>query len=119
MSGRRVLVVDDNDDHRNWLAIQLTTRGWNVSMARTARAALDLATSLLPNVIVSELVLPDARGMHLPRAVRGVVEHHVKMIALTGVPLEMHIHDSARQAGFDHVHPKPVDVDELHGHMSA
>lgn len=116
MSGRRVLVIDDNDEFRNWLAGELAVRGWDVSMARTGRAALDLAATLQPNVIVSELVLPDVGAMHLPRVARSVVAHVIKMIALTHLPIEMF--DGARQAGFDHVHSKPVNLDELHGDMS-
>lgn len=107
----RVLLIDDNDDQRAALATALRQRGWQVDTARTARHGLDLAASNPPDVVLTELILPDTRGYQFARALRGAIDGEVRVIALTRLPAQLHAH--ALAAGFDHVEAKPFDVDTL------
>ncbi|NVB84443.1 MAG: response regulator [Kofleriaceae bacterium] len=107
----RVLLIDDNDDHRGALASALRERGWTVDTARTARLGLDLATKSPPDVVLTELILPDARGYQFARALRSAIDGEVRVIALTRLPAQLHAHALAE--GFDHVEAKPVNVDTL------
>lgn len=107
----RVLLIDDNDDQCAALATALRERGWLVDTARTARRGLDLAAKSPPDVVLTELILPDARGYQFARALRGAIEGDVRVIALTRLPAQLHAH--ALSEGFDHVEAKPVNVDAL------
>ena len=110
-----VLLIDDNDDLRSELATGLRARGWDVETARSGRSGLDLAGRSQPSIVLTELILPDIRGFQFADALRGMVSHEMLVIALTRVPEQLH--ERARRAGFDHVQPKPVDIDALHERM--
>ena len=112
---RRVLLVDDNDHQRSMLANALRSRGWSVEGARTGKQGLDLAVRCQPDLVVTELILPDVRGFQYARELRSAVEHELFVIALTRVPKELH--GRALTSGFDHVQIKPFDVDDLHQRM--
>lgn len=107
----RVLIIDDNDDQRVALATALRQRGWQVDSARTGRLGLELAARSLPDVVLTELILPDTRGYQFAHALRGAIERVVLVIALTRLPKQLHAHALAQ--GFDHVEAKPVDLDAL------
>ena len=110
-----MLIIDDNDDQRTALATALRQRGWHVDSARTARLGLDLAARSAPDVVLTELILPDTRGYQFARALKNTVEGEVRVIALTRLPKQLHAHALAE--GFDHVEAKPVDVEVLIGMM--
>jgi len=114
---RRVLLIDDNDDLRSQLADALRDRGWHVETARSGRLGLELAARTQPEVVLTELILPDVRGFHFASSLRSTVEYDLPVIALTRIPEQLHAR--ARQAGFDIVHTKPIDVDELHASMTT
>ncbi|HEX5057823.1 MAG TPA: response regulator [Kofleriaceae bacterium] len=108
---RRVLVVDDNDESRRDLVRHFMDAGWQVESARAFRAALGIAVWFSPDVIVSELQLPDVRGYRFAADYRRAVPHDVTIFAVTRIPPL--IFDSARKAGFDDVFGKPIDFDML------
>jgi len=114
---RRVLIVDDNDETRRELVHHFTESGWQVESARTFRAALAIAGWLLPDVIVSELQLPDVRGYRFAADYRRAVPHDVTIFAVTRIP--QLIFDSARKAGFDDVFGKPIAFDELQRYIET
>lgn len=113
----RVLVIDDNDDGCLLLANALRERGWTVDTARTVREGLELAAAHRHDVVLSELILPDTRGFFFVSALRGVLAQGAAIIAVTRVP-EAQLHVRALAAGFDHVHAKPIDVEQLHAQLS-
>ena len=117
MSTPRVLVIDDNDDQCVYLARELRARGWEVDTAHTVRAGLELAAKNQPDVVLSELILPDTRGFQFVRSLRSMIDNGAAIIGITRLP-ESHFHVRALAAGFDHVHAKPVDVARLHETMS-
>jgi two-component system, OmpR family, response regulator len=112
---RRVLLIDDNDDHRSMLANALRARGWSVEIARDGQQGLAAAARCKPDLVVTELVLPDVRGFHFARTVRTVAGPDVFVIALTRLPKELH--GRALTSGFDHVQCKHGDIEDLHNRM--
>ncbi|HEY5920959.1 MAG TPA: response regulator [Kofleriaceae bacterium] len=115
MATRRVLLVDDNDDQRSLLANALRARGWSVHIARNGKQGVDTAQRVQPEIVLTELILPDVRGLDYARSLRSMVEHDLLVIALTRVPPELH--GRALASGYDHVHRKPFNADDLHQHM--
>jgi two-component system, OmpR family, response regulator len=111
MMGRRALVVDDDDDHRNWLAASLRDRGWDVIATPSGRLAIEIAERQQPTIVLTELILPDVHGVQLGRALRTVVDNDVRVIAVTRSPHEIRLQACA--AGYDHVLAKPIELIEL------
>jgi PAS domain S-box-containing protein len=62
MVARRVLIVDDDDDFRELMRIQLTNAGYTVLDARDAASAFQIARSTLPDVITVDLLMPGIDG---------------------------------------------------------
>lgn len=106
-----VLLIDDNEDQRAALALALRQRGWIVDTAGTAHAGLDLAANTPPDVVLTELILPDTRGYQFARTLRNVIKQDVIVIALTRLPKLLH--EQALAAGYDRVEQKPVHLDTL------
>jgi len=108
-----VLLADDYPDALEMWALYLQLRGYQVQTALDGTAALKLAQSTLPDVIVLDLELPGLTGLEVARAVRGdSVLASIPLIAATGHSLDAQL-DAARAAGFDAVLVKPCDPDTL------
>lgn len=113
----RVLLIDDNDDQRSMLANALRARGWNVDVARSGKQGLERAQLGHPDVVMTELLLPDVRAYYFPRMLRSMVEHDMRVIALTRLPVSLH--RRALEEGFDLVECKPIDPDRLDEKLTA
>src|SRR5688572_20538849 len=59
----RVLVVDDEADIRDWLRVTLDIQGWDVAEAPTAEAALEVAATTPPDLVILDQQLPGASGI--------------------------------------------------------
>lgn len=111
--GRRVLVVDDNTDAADSLAMMLRLRGHEAHTAYAGRAALALAQSLVPDVVVLDIGLPDTDGYQVARALRSnQLTARATVVALTGYGQPSDV-SMASAAGFDRHLVKPVDPDEI------
>ena len=111
--GRRVLVVDDNPDHRALLAELLRGRGYEVIEAQDASEALQLISGQKPDACVIDIGLPGMDGFELARKLREIPEtRSSRLIAVTGYGTRA---DKAifEEAGFDHYLPKPTNIEEL------
>ena len=111
----RILVVDDDADGRALTSLVLTQAGASVTSAASARAALQMLETERPDVLVSDIGLPDDDGYGLIRQIRQDETEHggfLPAIALTGYA---RAEDRARilAAGFQAHVPKPVDPGEL------
>ncbi len=110
---RRILVVDDNVDAAETLAMLLDFLGHDVRSAFTGEEGLEMALSFLPDVVFLDIGLPGMNGYEVAR--RLLVDPATaasKLIALTGWGTEEDIRKS-KMAGF-YVHlTKPVDPDAV------
>ncbi|HSV36942.1 MAG TPA: PAS domain-containing protein [Ramlibacter sp.] len=110
---RRVLVVDDNRDVADSLAMLLEIEGHDVTVAYGARHALSLGPGTLPEVAFLDIGMPDMNGYELARQIRlepwGA---SMFLVAVTGWGQE----DDRRRAaaaGFDRHLTKPVNPSEV------
>jgi PAS domain S-box-containing protein len=104
---RTVLVVEDHDDARELIAGVLERAGCRVVAAASAREALELARDVRPDVLLSDLGLPDEDGYALLASFRA--RHPgVPAIALTAYARASD-RDRALAAGFEQHVIKPVD----------
>jgi signal transduction histidine kinase/ActR/RegA family two-component response regulator len=110
---RRILVVDDNRDAAESLAILLGQLGARVRVAYSGTEALAEVASYEPEVILLDIGMSDMDGYEVARRIRK--EHTrsgVILIAVTGWGQEDDRRQS-RSAGFDYHLTKPAGVDEL------
>ena len=112
-TGLRVLVVDDNKDAADSLALLLRLQGHDVRVAHDGTSALVVAQSHRPAVVFLDIGMPGMDGYEVARRMRGMSESTETVIAaLTGWGQQ---EDRARTAagGFDHHLVKPVASDVL------
>ncbi|HXT22784.1 MAG TPA: response regulator, partial [Thermoanaerobaculia bacterium] len=115
LRSRRVLVVDDNRDSADSLALLLEMVGEEVAVAYDGEAALKTAETFQPEVVLLDLGLPKLNGFEAARRLRQR-EGGTRpvLIALTGWGQEDDRRRS-RDAGFDFHITKPVDFQVLKG----
>jgi CheY-like chemotaxis protein/anti-sigma regulatory factor (Ser/Thr protein kinase) len=106
----RILVVDDNVDSAESIALLLELSGHQVRMAHDGPTALEVAGSFRPEVIVLDIGLPGMDGYEVARRLRhGGAMREALLIALTGYGQEED-RKRSQAAGFDHHLIKPVDT---------
>ncbi|MEV0723664.1 ATP-binding protein [Micromonospora purpureochromogenes] len=69
--GVRILVADDNADMRAYLARLLTGQGWQVDTVGNGRQALDAIRRDPPNLVLTDVMMPEVDGFALVRTLRG------------------------------------------------
>jgi signal transduction histidine kinase/ActR/RegA family two-component response regulator len=111
----RILVVDDDDDGRALTSLVLAQAGAGVKAAASAHEALQMLEVERPDVLVSDIGLPDEDGYALIRRIRQYEAEHggfLPTLALTGYA---RAEDRARilEAGFQGHVSKPVEPVEL------
>jgi len=113
LSGRRVLVVDDDEDCREGLAMVLEIAGAEVRTAADGLAGLELAADFEPEIVLLDIRMPKLDGYEAARQLRaGPRGDALILIALTGSGQPEHV-EKSRIAGFDEHLTKPVEPDSL------
>ena len=112
-----VLVVDDSSAIREMLTLLLEQQGATVTAVGTAEHALDLLERLRPDVLLSDLEMPEKGGYWLIGRVRALAPDRgglTPAACLTGCTRP---EDRARilRAGFQYHIAKPVDMSRLIG----
>ncbi|MCC5641918.1 response regulator [Nostoc sp. CHAB 5824] len=115
LTGIRVLVVDDDADSRDFAAFVLEQDGAFVTAVSSALEALQILAQIKPDVLVSDISMPDMDGYMLMRQVRTWTSEQggqIPAIALTAFARNDD-QQEALKAGF-HMHlPKPFNPEEL------
>ena len=106
----RVLVVDDEVALARALAINLRARGFEVEIASTGAAALDLVARFHPDVVVLDLGLPDMDGIEVLQGIRGWSPVPVLVLSARTTGDEK---VEALDHGADDYVTKPFGMDEL------
>jgi hypothetical protein len=107
----RVLVVEDDDDTRDSVCATLESAGASVTVAATASEARREMLADAPDVLISDIRMPEEDGYSLIRSLRGVGVA-TPAIALTAYARREDA-DEAHAAGFQIHLPKPVDAGRL------
>lgn len=108
----RILVVDDNQDGADLLAVLLRLDGHVVQAAHDGLAGLAAAQSFDPDIVLLDIGLPGLDGYSVARRLREVGGRRRCLIAMTGYGTDED-RQRTRDAGFDHHIVKPVEPAEL------
>ncbi|MFS8070962.1 MAG: response regulator, partial [Byssovorax sp.] len=115
LDGVRVLVVDDDRDAGELLEMTLRESGASVRAVHSVRAALEALESFHPDLLLSDIAMPEEDGYSLIRRVRAreaAEGDHVPAIALTAFASQAD-REQALALGFDEHLSKPTSPSEL------
>jgi CheY-like chemotaxis protein len=109
LSGVKVLIVDDEPDTREYIRIALSQFGAVVMATASAKEALAVLNQLQPNILVSDIGMPEEDGYMLLEMVRELTQYRqIPAIALTAYAKQEDRNRSFR-AGFQLHITKPVE----------
>jgi len=117
LDGLRILVVDDNPDARAALTAVLEECGADVVPVESAPAALDALPRVQPDVMVSDIAMPEMDGRSLIRQVRALDNKHGGAVPAVAITAYATPTDCTRTllAGYQLYLAKPYDPTELVG----
>jgi len=114
-----VLVVDDNKDAAESLAMLLRTAGAEIHIAHDGPTALAAFERSEPHVVLLDIGMPDMDGCEVARRLREIARpERVALVALTGWGQDED-RRRVREAGFDHHLVKPVELAALQALLAA
>ena len=115
-----VLVVEDNDDTRAIICLELERYGYHVVEAKNGQEAVELAGRGCPDLILMDLNLPKVDGLTAAQAIRQLGEKcaDVPILAITAYDT-YGIEEAAREAGCDAYIKKPLDFPSLEKTVSG
>ncbi len=113
MAGEQILIVEDNERNMKLLRDVLRTAGYRTLEASTGGHALMLATEHRPALVLMDIRLPDMDGVAALRRLRmDARTSSIPVLAVTAQAMKGDI-ERYREAGFDDILSKPVDIGEL------
>ncbi len=111
-TGRRVLLVEDNDDAREILHLLLKLGGHHVDCAVDGPEGVEKALQLRPEIALVDIGLPLLDGYQVAAQIRAALGRDIHLIALTGYG-QPQDKQSALDAGFDQHVTKPIEPAKL------
>jgi PAS domain S-box-containing protein len=111
---RRILIVDDTQVAVYMLGKLLQILGQEIFTAHDGATALEIVAAQKPDVVISDIGMPDMDGFELARSVRRLsLQKQPVLVALSGYG-QPEDRARAREAGFDQHLVKPVGIESLH-----
>ena len=108
----KILVVDDSDDTREMMAKLLELESFTVVTAEDGCAGLDAAASERPDLIITDINMPNLNGIEMIRMLRKQPEFgRVPILAITAYG--SNVADEAIEAGADRATTKPIEFETL------
>jgi CheY-like chemotaxis protein len=109
----RVLVVDDEQVIADTLAKILDLNGYDASAVYTGTAAVESARSLQPDLVISDVIMPDMNGIEAAISIRGFLPS-CKILLFSGQAATADLLENARAQGHEfEILAKPVHPSDL------
>ena len=106
---QRILIVEDNDDLRNYLVDMLRT-GYNIQSCPNGKEALIIIREFNPDLVISDIMMPEMSGDELCSAIKGDLEmSHIPVVLLTALGDEKNMLEGL-EIGADAYITKPFSV---------
>jgi CheY-like chemotaxis protein len=115
LSNLTIVIVEDHDDAATFLALFLGRLGANVVVARNAFEGLEAVKNNRPNLVLSDISMPDRDGFALLRDIRALGPDAGGSVAVVAMTALVGRADRARliDIGFQACLPKPFAAEEL------
>jgi two-component system, cell cycle response regulator DivK len=109
-----ILVVDDSADNVAVISLDLQQQGYRVVTASNGEDAVNVATQMLPNLILMDINLPSLDGLGATRRIHEInTLREVPIVAITAFGTEG-FQRAAYDAGVSGYLTKPIDFDRMH-----
>ena len=109
----KILLVEDNDLNRDMLSRRLIRRGYEMVLAIDGQEALDIASRVVPDLILLDMSLPIVDGWEVTRQLKAApATASIPIIALTAHAMSGD-RERALAAGCDDYETKPIDFPRL------
>lgn len=112
--GLRILIVDDNRDNADTLALLVQLWGHTPVVAYDGATGLKAALDECPDCLLLDITMPGIDGYALARRVRQAGLEQAKLVAVSALSHPEHVR-RVEEAGFDYRLTKPADPAELEG----
>jgi two-component system KDP operon response regulator KdpE len=113
---QRILVVDDEPQIARVMRRSLAARGYEVQVANEGEEALDIFNTWAPDLVITDLSMPNMGGLELCRRVRATSQTPIIVLSVKG---EERAKVEALDAGADDYVTKPFGMDELLARVRA
>lgn len=120
-TGRRqkILVAEDNDELRGYLMRTLDEAGYDVQTCTNGKEALEMVKEFWPELILSDIMMPELRGDRLCEAIKQDMEtSHIPVVLLTALGGEQDI-VGGLQTGADEYITKPFSISILKASIAS
>jgi two-component system cell cycle response regulator DivK len=113
VSGRRILVVEDNPDNMTLIVDVLTSLNYEVLQATDGQRGVELADEERPDLVLMDLSLPKMDGWTATRKLKA--EDDLRLIPIIALTAHAMVGDRERalEAGCDDYVSKPINIQEL------
>ena len=109
----KILLVEDNEMNRDMLSRRLERRGYKVKIAVNGAEGVDMATSIMPDLIPMDMSLPVMDGWEATKNIKAnPATKSIPIIALTAHAMSGD-RERALQAGCDDYDTKPIELSRL------
>ena len=116
MEHAHILVVDDEQQITRVLRTTLATKGYEIRVANDGEMALEIMKDWTPNLIITDLMMPNIDGVELCKRVRTMSEVPIIVLSVRG---QERSKIEALDAGADDYVTKPFSMGELHARVRA
>ncbi len=111
MIQKRILVVDDDESLRWVTQAQLQQSGYLVGAAASGKEALDCIRDALPDMVITDLMMPGMSGVELLKKIRADYPEIIVILVTAFGTVETAV-EAMKAGAYDYV-TKPVNIDEL------
>ena len=110
---QKILIVEDNENNRCLFRDILTFHGYEVTVATDGQEGVDMARTLLPDLVLMDIQMPGMDGLSAGIILKGAPETYgLKIVALTSFAMSGD-REKILAAGFDGYLSKPINTREL------
>src|ERR1700687_2450513 len=113
---RRILVVDDEPQITRVLRTSLSSQGYDIRVANDGETALEIMKDWTPDLVITDLSMPNMDGLELCRRLRAVTTIPIIVLSVRG---EERTKVKALDAGADDYVTKPFGIEELLARVRA
>src|SRR5947209_10965061 len=113
---RRILVVDDEPQITRVLRTSLSSQGYDIRVANDGETALEIMKDWTPNLVITDLSMPNMNGLELCRRLRLISQIPIIVLSVRG---EEKTKVEALDAGADDYVTKPFGIEELLARVRA
>ncbi len=115
----RILIVGDREEERAILREALDRLGFQYKECHDGAAGWEMIQSWVPDLVLSDFIMPGLNGRELCRKVReNTWDHYIYFVVLSTLHKRDHVIEGLR-SGADAYLPKPVDMEALEARLSA